>query len=216
MHPCRHALEALPERRSQSALHAPGVEIWGRLWSPEKQAKSRCCPCVNIFSPVQPLSPALPQPKAAAPPPGSPLSTHRQPHRVSCCPARRVTHPHALATIPMARITQITWRPISSPVPSTPSRPWSLFLLLVSRFELPQRSLDFPPPEDRPGWRPLLASTRLLPAVYPRRHVITQCPACSALSVPWTYVLARHHRDPRAPRPESPVHLVWVVNFTET
>lgn len=82
-------MEALPECGvGGSKMQAPGLKIWGALCG-ASTTQASLCSCISspLSSPAQPLRirhPAVNAVNAAAPPQGSPLSTHHQPHHVSC------------------------------------------------------------------------------------------------------------------------------------
>lgn len=112
---------------------------------------------------------------------GDTHGSHHSDHlasHLSPCPLHHIT---ALASVSVAG------RPL--PVAST-----------LARSPTTSRSAGMAPP---PGVNPAVSRRLSAPSCHHAMPCLT-----SALCVPWTCVLARHYRDPRAARPESPVHLV--------
>jgi hypothetical protein len=147
-------------------MQAPGAKIWGALGG-ASTTQASLCSCISspLSSPAQPLRirhPAVNAVNPAAPPQGSPLSTHHQPHHVSCflhmgchtfaeqrvCASVLPLVSSCLTMAPLARIPRTTWRPpwvtlASHLLPglssTSPSRSWFLFIL--GPFGQPQRLL---------------------------------------------------------------------------
>lgn len=66
-------------------MQAPGGKIWGALCG-ACTTQASLCSCISspLSPPAQPLRIRHPAVNAAAPPQRPPLSTHHQPHHVSC------------------------------------------------------------------------------------------------------------------------------------
>ena len=194
-----------PDRRSQSTPHAPGVEIRGRFVELREASEEPLLSLRQREPPVQPLRPALPPPKAAAPPPGCPLSTHRQPRGVSCCPAHRVTHPHAfgddthgshhsdhlashLFPCPLHPITDL----VSVSVARQPLRVASSLARSPHHLKIGR--------DGAPSWRQVGCFPPSIRAVMASRNaLLVLCPVCALDLRPC------HHRDPalQEPSPRS-------------
>lgn len=164
------------------------MRFGGALWGPEKQARSRVPALASLVSPVQPLRTRVFSVNTAAPPPDPPLSTHRQPRLVSCCPAHRMTHPVGrlvCADVVCGRFMRWRRYPWLASFRSLWAPPWHPIFSLVS-----------PPPHGhdlcfclsstafrcRPGWPPAGVTVRFPPPG--ATAVITQCLHFSLLMDP--------------------------------